>query len=469
MLVDGETVVGVQLAFYAERLIDGRPERFCNLGAWCVLPDYRFHSIRLLRAVLSQEGYHFTDLSPSGNVPAINSRLNFRSLDTTTALVPNLPWPTVPGRARISSDPEVIERTLTGRELEIYRDHRSAGAALHAVVIDGDDWCYVIYRKDRRKKLPLFVSVLHVSNPELFRRQVAAVHAPRAAPQARAGHAGRGAGGGPPSEAVRPAPVTPPQDVPERRPAAGADRLPVQRARVRPVVKTPTQLHQPRGAHGRGAERGGRVDLQGHDRDLRRALGTGRPLRRGAGQDRARTRRARRDLPGQEHRDGRRDLRHPGGGRRVRARQPSASGAAGGVHPRRLRRPRPRHVAGALPADARGAGRARLGGARRAGGRRRRTGRTARASLGRLPAGRGPPRCPGCRRRHGRDLLHVREHRQAEGRGPFSPEPDRRRLCRQPIPRERRGRLHPRRAPAQLRRGLQPAHHRHSRWAPTWC
>jgi hypothetical protein len=171
MLVDDETVVGVQLAFYAERLIDGQAERFCNLGAWCVLPDYRFHSIRLLRAVLSQEGYHFTDLSPSGNVPAINSRLNFHSLDTTTALVLNLPWPTVPGRARISSDPEVIERTLTGRELELYRDHRSARAALHSVVIDGDDWCYVIYRKDRRKNLPLFVSVLHVSNPDLFRRQ----------------------------------------------------------------------------------------------------------------------------------------------------------------------------------------------------------------------------------------------------------------------------------------------------------
>ena len=64
MLRDGQRVVGVQLAFYSERLVAGRAERFCNLGAWCVLPEYRFHSIRLLMAVLAQDGYHFTSLSP---------------------------------------------------------------------------------------------------------------------------------------------------------------------------------------------------------------------------------------------------------------------------------------------------------------------------------------------------------------------------------------------------------------------
>ena len=33
----------------------------------------------------------------------------------------------------------------------------------------GDRRCYVIFRKDRRKGLPLFASILHVSDPELFR------------------------------------------------------------------------------------------------------------------------------------------------------------------------------------------------------------------------------------------------------------------------------------------------------------
>jgi hypothetical protein len=169
MLLDGEDVVGVQLALYSDRILDGSRERFCNLAAWCVSPGYRVHALRLLKAVLRQEGYHFTDLSPSGNVVRINDKLGFRFLDTTTALVPNLPWPTLPGRGRIGSEPALIERTLTGPDLERYRDHAATGAARHVVLVRGDEWCYVVFRRDRRKGLPLFASVLYVSNPALFR------------------------------------------------------------------------------------------------------------------------------------------------------------------------------------------------------------------------------------------------------------------------------------------------------------
>lgn len=56
MLRDGQSLVGVHLAFYSDRLIAGKLERFCNLGAWCVLPDFRSHSIRLLKALLEQAG-----------------------------------------------------------------------------------------------------------------------------------------------------------------------------------------------------------------------------------------------------------------------------------------------------------------------------------------------------------------------------------------------------------------------------
>src|SRR5262249_16839599 len=40
MLTAGDEVVGANIAFYSERVIDGRAERFCNLGAWCVLDDH---------------------------------------------------------------------------------------------------------------------------------------------------------------------------------------------------------------------------------------------------------------------------------------------------------------------------------------------------------------------------------------------------------------------------------------------
>jgi hypothetical protein len=169
LLEDDGHVVGVHLALYSERVIDGRSELICNLGAWCVLPTHRHHGLRLLRALLAQRDYHFTDLSPSGNVVPLNLRLGFSPLDTATALTPNVPWPPTSRGVRLITDPDQIPRHLSERDLEIHRDHARAAAANHLVVVSGDETCYVLFRRDRRKGLPLFASFIYVSSPTLFR------------------------------------------------------------------------------------------------------------------------------------------------------------------------------------------------------------------------------------------------------------------------------------------------------------
>jgi hypothetical protein len=169
MLIAGERVVGTYVAFYSQRRIDGRIEKFCNMAAWCVLEEYRSHGLRLLRTMLGQGGYTFTDLSPSGNVISLNARLNFQHLDTSTSLVMNLPWPGWLTGTRIISDPDRIEAYLLGRDLEIYRDHQPAAAACHLVIERHGRCCYVMFRRERRKNLPLFASILHVGDPDLFR------------------------------------------------------------------------------------------------------------------------------------------------------------------------------------------------------------------------------------------------------------------------------------------------------------
>jgi hypothetical protein len=171
VLRDGQRIVGAHLAFYSERLVAGRMERFCDLGTWCVLPKFRFHSIRLIKAVLVQDGYHFTALTPGDKVASIHTRLGFQPLDTSAVLIPNLPWPTPPGRMTISADPDVIESTLAGTELELYRDHAQALAARHIVLLRGADSCYVMYREMRVRGIPLAV-ILHVSDPRLFHRAI---------------------------------------------------------------------------------------------------------------------------------------------------------------------------------------------------------------------------------------------------------------------------------------------------------
>jgi hypothetical protein len=171
MLRDRRRIVGVMLGFYAERLVAGRVERFCNLCGWTVLPEFRLHSIRLIKAMLAQDGYHFTVLSPIDKVVPILTRFKFRSLDTSAVLFPNLPGPSLPGRTKISADRDVIASTLTGAELELYQDHERALAARHLVLIRGERFCYVMYRVTPLKGIAS-AEILHVSDPELFKRAI---------------------------------------------------------------------------------------------------------------------------------------------------------------------------------------------------------------------------------------------------------------------------------------------------------
>ena len=166
LTVSGE-VVGANLAFYSERTIHGKRESLCNLGGLCIREDLRAQAFRLVRALLKQPGYNFTDLSPSGNVIELNKRLGFRSLDTATVLAPNLPWPAT-GKIKVIADLDEIERRLNGPDLQIFRDHRQARAAKHVLIVRPGEHCYVMFRRDRRKNLPLFASILYVGNKTLY-------------------------------------------------------------------------------------------------------------------------------------------------------------------------------------------------------------------------------------------------------------------------------------------------------------
>jgi hypothetical protein len=168
-------VVGAYLAYYSEREIAGRAEKFCNLGAWCVLGDHRHQGLRLLTSLLKQKDFHFTDFSPSGSVVPLNRRLKFTDLDTTTVLIPNLPMPFRRSGLRITEDPGLLLDSLEGEARRIFLDHRGAAAAHHLLLATPGDHCYVVFRRDTRKNLRAFASVLYVSNQEMFRRHARAV------------------------------------------------------------------------------------------------------------------------------------------------------------------------------------------------------------------------------------------------------------------------------------------------------
>lgn len=152
-------LVGVYAAVYSRRELEQGTVEVCNLAAFCVLEAFRAHSLKLVRALLKQPGFVFTDLSPSGNVIAMNVRLGFERLDTSTRLVLNLPRPS-PRGIRVTTDPAVLRRVLTGWDAVVYRDHRDAAAAQHLLVEGGGEYGYLMFRRDRRKGLRLFATPL---------------------------------------------------------------------------------------------------------------------------------------------------------------------------------------------------------------------------------------------------------------------------------------------------------------------
>lgn len=157
----GGRIVGAYAAVYSEREVEGTTVPVCNLAAFCVLEGYRMHSLQLVRALLKQRGYVFTDFSPSGNVVAMNERLGFERLDDATRLVVNLPrWPR--RGVRLSQDPAVLAASLRGRDADVYRDHRTAAAARHLLVQRGDEYSYLVFRADSRRRLRLFATPLYV-------------------------------------------------------------------------------------------------------------------------------------------------------------------------------------------------------------------------------------------------------------------------------------------------------------------
>lgn len=169
-------VVGAYLALYSQRDTETATDvRFCNLAAWCVDPEFRFGGTRLLRALLAQDGYVFTDLSPSGSVIALNERLGFRHVDTATVVVPCIPYPTIRRTVEVTSDPDRIGEALSGRDLRAYLDHRTSPAVHHLLVDTSAGASHVMFRRDRRRDLPLFASILHASDRDILTAQVSAI------------------------------------------------------------------------------------------------------------------------------------------------------------------------------------------------------------------------------------------------------------------------------------------------------
>jgi hypothetical protein len=148
---EGRIVGGIG-AIYAERIVRGRAERFCNITSWCVLDTFRAQSMRLAMAIINQHGFHFTDLTPTEVVSKTLQFLKFKPMNERHTVWPNPPWPFSRLRGvRVASEPAQIERLLAPDDAKAYRDHRHLPWLNHLAVGKADSWCYVVWKRTRLK------------------------------------------------------------------------------------------------------------------------------------------------------------------------------------------------------------------------------------------------------------------------------------------------------------------------------
>jgi hypothetical protein len=169
-------IVGYFGAIYADRTISGKTVRVCNLTNWCVRPEFRDSSMRLVSAVLEPENTIYTQLSPLPEVQPIFEWLGFTVLD-------QFKWFSFPGgnlptllnrlKASVISDPKRIEDQLQDEELDIFHHHQRRDIQ-HTLVIEGDQHLYVVTHK-RKKKGLTFSEILYASSQEILWRHFEAV------------------------------------------------------------------------------------------------------------------------------------------------------------------------------------------------------------------------------------------------------------------------------------------------------
>ena len=170
LIRDQGRIVGGIGAIYAERLIRGQAERFCNITSWCVLEAFRAQSMRLAMAVVSQPGFHFTDLTPTEVVSKTLQFLKFKPMNERQAVWPNVPWPFARfGGVRVVTAPDAIERALSPADAKVFRDHRHLPWLRHVALGRPGAFCHVVWKPNRLKHVP-GAMVLAVSDPELFLR-----------------------------------------------------------------------------------------------------------------------------------------------------------------------------------------------------------------------------------------------------------------------------------------------------------
>jgi hypothetical protein len=170
-------IVGGLGAIYSRQLIGDKEHDFCNLTSWCVQEAYRSQSMRLALKLTEQVGFELTNFSPTKVVARVLRFLDFRELDERISYIPNLPFPgAIFGRSKIEWNAGIIERSLAGDLLRVYRDH-SLYPWLKFALLEADRKQSLIILKSTWVKGVSGAKILYLSDRDLYAKHLRTVSA----------------------------------------------------------------------------------------------------------------------------------------------------------------------------------------------------------------------------------------------------------------------------------------------------
>jgi hypothetical protein len=148
LTVEGR-VRGYNGVIFADRLVDGRIERFGNRFGWCVDPEYRRYSIAVVRRLIS-DGVTWTNLTSRPDLVPLFLKLGYQQLDTRKYVCYAGATMFFRGgrerRVRVLQHQDVSEARLGTEAYRIYVDH--IGRTVQRIVFAaGEAACLVVTKR----------------------------------------------------------------------------------------------------------------------------------------------------------------------------------------------------------------------------------------------------------------------------------------------------------------------------------
>ena len=164
VLIDENDIVGYfGLIFSNQKYFNN--QYTANIHSWVVKPEYRGHSLMLLKEIIKLNNVFFISHSTINSILKIYFRYNWKILDENYYYIFGSLYPNK--KIKIENITENNFNSLSSFNKKIYLDHSKYNAIFFKIIVDNEE-IFIIGKSKKIKRIIKFFEILYVSNIELF-------------------------------------------------------------------------------------------------------------------------------------------------------------------------------------------------------------------------------------------------------------------------------------------------------------